>query len=102
MLRAGSEIAVATSVCSVRDSPRAAASSRPFWRAVTMSASPSIGTWVSTPIAAPPRRLAAREREPLLEVERRRDAVEREAELHHRERDLGLDPHHHRPRAAQL
>jgi len=34
-------------------------------------------------------------RRALLEVERRRDALERQAELHHRERDLGLDADDH-------
>src|SRR6266542_5215606 len=101
MLRAISEMAVATSVCSVMERPCAAASSRPFWRAVTMSPSCSMATRVSPTIAGalPPR--LADEREALLQVERRRDAVEREPELDHREGDLRLDPHHHRARAAQ-
>src|SRR5690242_17501009 len=101
MLRATSEMAVATSVWSVIPRPRAAASSRPFCRAVTMSASPSIGTRSSPGIDGPPvRRLE--QGEPLLEVEGGRHAVEREPELDHREGDLGLDPDHHRARAAEL
>src|SRR3990172_3794373 len=54
MFLATSEMAVAISVCSVLDRPLSAASSRPFWRAVTMSVSWSIGTWVSPDIASTP------------------------------------------------
>ena len=42
MLRVSSEIAVATSVRSVGPNPSAAASSRPFWRAKTTSASETL------------------------------------------------------------
>src|SRR3990172_9037813 len=101
MLRATSEIAVATSVCSVTESPLAAASSRPFWRAVTMSPSCSIGTLVSPGIAPAPRGASIHEREALLEIQGRRHALERQPQLHHGEGDVGLDPHHHRTRAPQ-
>src|SRR5438034_215834 len=47
MLRASSEIAVAISVRSVGPNPSAAASSRPFWRARTMSASERTGIELS-------------------------------------------------------
>ena len=39
--------------------------------------------------------------ESFLEVEGRGDALEREAHLHHREGDVGLDPDDHRAGAAQ-
>src|SRR5207253_1918725 len=105
MCRASSEIAVATTARSVEDSPHCAASSRPFWRAVTMSTSAPTGTRTSTGIAAAftPGCLSrpAEVRESLLEVERGRDAFEREPELDHRKRDLRLDADDDRLRAAQ-
>src|ERR1700740_1167115 len=91
MLRAISEIASAIIVWSVLENPVAAASSRPFWRAATMSPSCSIGTVTSGCTWAPRSREGADVGEPFLEVERRRHALQREAELHHREGDLGLD-----------
>src|SRR5207245_3307790 len=47
MLRASSEIAVAIRVASPGVKLNAAASERPFWRAMTMSWSDRMGTWVS-------------------------------------------------------
>src|SRR5438093_13578717 len=47
MLRASSEMAVATSVASLDENPRSEASARPSWRAVTMSLSLWIGTRTS-------------------------------------------------------
>src|SRR3954447_8107970 len=97
MLRATSEIAVASRVWSVlvRSSP--AASSRARWRAVTTSLSDSIairssgsGGTVARPL------LGLQQRETLLEVQRRLDVLEVHAELHHREGDLGLDADDHR------
>src|SRR3990172_4124052 len=101
MFLATSEIAVAMRVCSVVDSPLAAASSRPFWRAVTMSPSCSMGTDVSWAMAAAPWQPLTHEGEALLEVERGRHALQRQAELDHGEGDVGLDAHHDRLRAAQ-
>src|SRR5438445_10832056 len=105
MFRASSEIAVATTARSVADSPHCAASSRPFWRAVTMSTSEPTATRTSTGIAAAftPGRSSrpAEVRESLLEVQRGRHAFEREPELDHRERDLRLDADDDRLRAAQ-
>src|SRR5438132_8105417 len=105
MFRASSEIAVATTARSVTYSPHCAASSRPFWRAVTMSTSEPTVTRTSTGIAAAftpgcPSR-PAEVRESLLEVERGRHAFEREPELDHRERDLRLDADDDRLRTAQ-
>src|SRR5438132_3888521 len=105
MFRASSEIAVATTARSVTYSPHCAASSRPFWRAVTMSTSEPTATRTSTGIAAAftPGRFSrpAEVRESLLEVERGRHAFEREPELDHRECDLRLDADDDRLRTAQ-
>src|SRR4051794_1984623 len=101
MLRAISEIAVASSVRSVPLNPRPEASSRAFERATTTSSSRSIGTRISaaTGIALLERRMQVREA--LLEVERGVHVLEREPELHHRERHLRLDADDHRLGAAQ-
>src|SRR5919202_4814119 len=102
MLRATSEIAVASSVWSVELSWSSAASSRARWRAVTTSASDSMAMRLSTSagtVARLPPRLE--QREALLEVERGLHVLEAHAELDHRERDLGLDADDHRLGAAQ-
>src|SRR5437879_3903615 len=103
MFRAISEMAAAITVWSPLENPASAASSRPFCRALTTSTSDVIGTSSSSATGYPSlhavEALAAlpiQKREPLLEVERGRDALERQAELHHRERDLGLDADDHR------
>src|SRR2546425_6741791 len=101
MLRATSEMAVAISVCSVLPNPLAAASSRPFWRATTMSVSHSTGTRTSSGMVAAPLAPCAQELEAFLQIQRGGHALEREAELHHGKCHLGLDPHHHRLGAAQ-
>src|SRR3954452_10818246 len=102
MFRATSEIAVASSVWSVEDSSRSAASSRARWRAVTTSASDSIAMRLSASAATVARLLAGLEqREALLEVERGLHVLEAHPELHHRERHLGLDADDHRARPAQ-
>src|SRR5439155_24153921 len=117
MLRVSSEIAVATSVRSVGPNPSAAASSRPFWRAKTTSASertgidvspatsasaPSLGPGPSDgtarrrsrptglPFLADPLRLLVQEGEPFFQVERGVDVLQGEPPLHHRERHLRL------------
>src|SRR5882724_6450385 len=102
MLRATSEIAVATSVRLVPARPACAAMSRPRCRAVTMSESWAIGTRVSAGMVAASPHPAGEQLETLLEVERGGDAVERQAELDHRERDVGLDADDDRRGAAQL
>src|ERR1044071_215359 len=102
MLRATSEIAVASSVWSVLVSSSAPAISRARWRAVTTSASESIGITDCSPATV--RALLAgllHQREPLFEVQRRQHVLERHPQLHHRERDLGRDADDDRLGAAQ-
>src|SRR3954466_14562495 len=98
MLRAISEIAVASSVWSVLGMSRLTASARARWRAVTTSASESIAIRSAGSGAKEPR---LEEREPFFEVERGLHILEAHAELDHRERDLGLDPHDHGLGASQ-
>src|ERR1051325_987432 len=95
MLRATSEIAVAMRVASLAGKPAWVASSRPFCRAATMSASWSIPTRVSA-CTATSRQRGSQNREAVLEIERRVDPVEPEAELHHGGGDLGVDARDHR------
>ena len=58
--------------------PVSAATSRPFWRAMTTSSSRSIGTRISAGMAQAPARGIAQIVEALLEIERGGYAVERE------------------------
>src|SRR5947208_12614752 len=113
MLRAISEMAAAMTVWSPLENPASAASSRPFCRALTTSTSDVIATSSSsatgsTPTGTPSLHalealpaLPIQKGEPLLEVECGRDALERQAELHHREGDLGLDADDHRCGSTQ-
>src|SRR5881628_3137007 len=108
MLRAISDIAAAITVWSPLENPASAARSRPRCRAVTTSTSAAIGISWSSATLDPSRapldaelRLPVKERQTLLEIERGRDALQRQAELHHRERNLGLDPDDHGFRPAQ-
>src|SRR5262245_45221965 len=102
MLRATSEIAVASSVWSVLGMSRPTASARARWRAVTTSASDSIEIRSGASPTTLARLLPGLEqRQPLLEVERRLHVLEAHPELDHRERDLRLDPDDHGRRAAQ-
>src|SRR5215208_5581910 len=102
MLRATSEIAVASSVRSVLENPSPAPIVRASWRAVTTSASVRIATRTSSATGVRlPIELPLEEGQALLEVERRVDVLEVHPELHHRERDLGLDPDDHRLGAAK-
>src|SRR5947199_6355197 len=103
MLRAISEMAAAMTVWSPLENPASAASSRPFCRALTTSTSDVIGTssssatgYPSLPAFEPLPALPIQKGEPLFEVERGRDALQRQGELHHREGDLGLDADDHR------
>src|SRR5437660_430654 len=104
MLRATSEMAVAMNVRSVREKPIRSASSRPFWRATTMSASVVIGMTSSsaTAVAAPHPGPLVQEREALLEVQGGMYVLEAHAQLDHGERHLGLDPHDDRDRASKV
>src|SRR5262245_41713356 len=105
MLRASSEIAVAMTARSVVGKPHFDASSRPFWREATMSASQSIGTRTSSTMIAHLRTrslaLAVKVGEPLFQIEGRRDALEREPELDHRKGNLRLDTHDDRLCSAE-
>src|SRR5215210_2771335 len=101
MVRATSEIAVASSVWSVELISSSPASSRARWRAVTTSASDSIAIRVSASTVERLLELAPQQRQPLLEVQRRLDILELHTELDHREGDLGLDAHDHRLGPAQ-
>src|SRR5215207_3978451 len=101
MLRATSEIAVASSVWSVELSSSSPASSRARWRAVTTSASDSMAIRLSASTVERLLELVLQERQPFLEVERGLDVLELHAELDHRERHLGLDPDDHGLRPAK-
>src|SRR3954462_6624252 len=101
MLRAISEIAVAMSVCSVLEKPHAAESSRPLCLASTTSVSRPMGTHTSTGTMAAPSEPRREERQTFFQIECRCDAVERQSELDHRERDFGLDADHDRVGAAK-
>src|SRR6267378_4649834 len=108
MLRAISEMAAAITVWSPLENPASAARSRPRWRAVTTSTSAAIGISSSSATVDASRaaldaelRLLVEEEEAFLEIQGGGHTFEREAELHHREGDLGLNPDDHRFRTAQ-
>src|SRR5881275_2176917 len=99
MLRAISEMAAAMTVCSPLENPATAANARPCCRASTTSTSAAIGRRSSSPTAARLLRFVVEgaffgapveERQAFLEVQHGGDALQRQAELHHRERDIGL------------
>src|SRR6266446_3499030 len=110
MLRAISEMAAAMTVCSPLENPATAANARPCCLASTTSTSAAIDRRSSSPTGA---RLlgfaveralfgaAVQEGEALFEVQDRRDALQGEAELHHRERHVGLNAHDDRLGTAQ-
>src|SRR6266550_1331465 len=102
MLRAISEMAAAMTVCSPLENPATAANARPCCLASTTSTSAAIDSRSSSPTLARPLGFglevalfgpAIQEREAFFEVEHRRDAFERQAELHHGECHVGLDSH---------
>src|SRR5919201_4639894 len=101
MFRAISEIAVATRVASVREKPSFVASILPCARAGTMSASEAIGTRISSSILGVPLSPSVEHPERFVEIERRVERLEVEVELHHRDRDVRLDPDDDCPGAAQ-
>src|SRR5881409_3969848 len=84
MFLANSEMAVATTARSVEGKPQCDASSRPFWRAETMSASESMGTRTSSAMSANlmvvALHLAVKVREAIFQVQRGRHALQREPE----------------------
>src|SRR5688572_10436431 len=101
MLRAISEIAVASSVRSVLENPSPVPIVRASWRAVTTSASVRIATRTSSTAVLLSVELPLQERQSLLEVQRGVHVLEVHPELDHREGDLRLDPDDHRLRPAQ-
>src|SRR2546428_801158 len=111
MLRAISEMAAAITVWSPLENPASAARSRPRCRAVTTSTSAAMGISSSSATIEASRsarsalgaelRLVVEEQEAFLEIQRGEHALEREAELDHGERNLGLNPDDHGLRAAQ-
>src|SRR5467141_4073209 len=110
MLRAISEMAAAMTVCSPLENPATAANARPCCRASTTSTSAAIDRRSSSPTAArfsrfglyePLFRAAIEKGEAFFEVQHGRDALQRQAELHHGERHVGLNPDDDRLGAAQ-
>src|SRR5688572_23739098 len=94
MLRASSEIAVATSVASLAEKPSCSAKMRPCRRAVTTSMSAATATVTSSSGLTAPLFIsgfAFEVAEALLEIQRRRDLFQGDAQLNHRESDFGLD-----------
>src|SRR5437667_2952250 len=110
MLRAISEMAAAITVCSPLVNPATAAKARPCCLASTTSTSAPIDSRSSSPTGArllgfgverPFFGAAIEEGETYFEVQHGRDAFQRQAELHHREGDVGLNAHDDRLGAAQ-
>src|SRR5438874_11877366 len=110
MLRAISEMAAAMTVCSPLENPATAANARPCCLASTTSTSAAIGSRSSSPTVARSSGFGLEvalfgatieEGEALFEVQYRGDALQRQPELHHRERYVGLNPHDNRLGAAQ-
>src|SRR6266853_1458312 len=108
MLRAISEIAAAITVWSPLENPASAARSRPRCRAVTTSVAAAMGIRSSSATVDASRaaldtelRLVVEKQQAFLEIQRGGHALEREAELDHGERHLGLNPDDHGLRPAQ-
>src|SRR6185295_16528050 len=101
MLRAISEIAAAITVWSPSEKPAFPASSRPFWRTVTMSTSEPTGRSVSSGTIEALLGIALQEGESLFQVQRGGDPLQGQAQLHHGKGDFGLDPDDHGLGAAQ-
>src|SRR3954463_14660931 len=102
MLRATSEIAAAISVTSAPLKPSSSASARPRCRAVTMSVAELISVRVSVSIYRGALRFYVQVGEALLEIQRGPHPFQRQAQLHHRERDVRLNPRNHGIGAAQF
>src|SRR3982074_1898690 len=110
MLRAISEMAAAMTVCSPLENPATAANGRPCCLASTTSTSAAIGSRSSSPTVARSPGFGLEEAlcgatieegETLFEVQHGGDALQRQTELHHGERHVGLNPHDDRLGAAQ-
>src|SRR5438445_7420286 len=95
IFRATSEMAVAMTVWSPRVKPWAAANSRPFARAWTMSTSEAIGRRSSSATSAALPCSGVEKRQALLEIEGGHDPFERQPQLDHGERHFRLDAHDH-------
>src|SRR6266849_11088936 len=110
MLRAISEMAAAMTVCSPLENPATAANARPCCLASTTPTSAAICSRSSSPTGTrllgfgfEPAlfRTAIEEGEALFEVQHGRDTFQRQAELYHGERHVGLDADDDRLGAAQ-
>src|SRR5689334_9058584 len=109
MLRASSEMAVATSVAWPAENPNCSAMTRPSRRATTRSLSDLSGTRISissflseaTSAAMPGFLLLIEICQTFLKVQRGRNILQRNPKLHHGEGHLRLDAHDHGLRAAQ-
>src|SRR5262245_39981498 len=107
MLRASSEMAVATSVASVGDKPSSSAIIRPVRRAAIRSLSDATGTRTSAfesgatlaPLLGPPPLVEVCET--LLQVKRSSHVLQLDPELDHCESDLGLNSDNYSLGAAQ-
>src|SRR5213592_243905 len=95
MLRATSEMAVATRVRSLPENPAFSANARPCCRAIMMSASEPTGTLTSvsaSPGTAPSLAGSAfQQHQTFFEIERGRDISQIQAQLDHRESNFRLD-----------
>src|SRR5207237_1176113 len=107
MLRASSEIVVATSVASLAEKPSCSAITRPLRRAVTRSLSEvtwthtTISRSVTTMLQARRNLLLVQVRKPFLQIQGSTYIFQRDAELDHGKRHLRLDAHDHGFGAAQ-
>src|ERR1041385_1689148 len=102
MFRATSEMAVAITVRSDPSKPSCRASSRPFWRAITMSTVERIMTRISFSMLQGSFREMVQESQSLFQVEGRADAFQQQSQLHHGEGDVGLDADDDGLRPAQF
>src|SRR5258706_14070046 len=104
MLRASSEIAVATRVDSLAEKPSCSARILPWRRAATTSVSVATTTRTPKPSSGPSLVIASLSVEisqTFLEIECRGHVLQRDPKLHHGKRDFGLDSDDYRFRAAQ-
>src|SRR5215469_10090830 len=98
-------MAVEISVQSTTEKPRPAARARPRWRAATMSWSELMATrispadtWILSVYAL---ELLNQVRQTFFQVERGRDSLQGQPQLHHGESHFGLDSHNHGFRSSQ-
>src|SRR5439155_22996638 len=95
MLRATSEMAVATRVRSLPENPAFSANARPCCRAIMMSASEPTGTLTSVSAslgtAPSPAGSAFQQHQTFFQIERGRDISQIQAQLNHRESNFRLN-----------